>query len=234
MSRFRKPVAILGQQREVVAGLLHAAGLFRTPAPRGDVGLVADDRVDPRGFGGRVELQRPVQIAVVGQGQGVHPQCLGPLDQARRSDRPRPAGCSGCGNADGQRAACSSVPSRVDRSIVSLARVLKHQFHRRTANTIPSPRCAVSTNPPDSLASHALQRNDSLVVGAASVFQNTFLDRPVVRFTNRAEHFGDAGLQVEQILPLAGLERHLLTTRLDADRIDQAADANVEIFQQFR
>ena len=75
--------AVFGQQREVVAGLLRAAGvLLLKAAAGGDVGLVAHDRVDAHVLGRFVELQRPVQIAVVGQGQGVHAQLFGPLQQA--------------------------------------------------------------------------------------------------------------------------------------------------------
>ena len=80
--------AIGGQQREVEAGLLAAAGVFLGAAAGGDVGLQAEDRVDAQFLRLPVELHRPVQVAVVGQGQGVHLQGLGPVEQA--ADRARP------------------------------------------------------------------------------------------------------------------------------------------------
>ena len=72
----------------MVAGIPLAARVFLEAAPGGDVGLVADDRVDLRGLGGLVKLERPVQIAVVGDRQGVHAQ----LDRAvdKPVDRTRP------------------------------------------------------------------------------------------------------------------------------------------------
>ncbi len=36
----------------------------------------------PASLAALIELERPVQIAVVGEGQGVHAQLLGPLQQA--------------------------------------------------------------------------------------------------------------------------------------------------------
>ena len=77
-----KAGAIGGQQREVEAGLLEAAGVLLEAAAGGDVGLQAEDRVDAQVLGLPVELQCPVQVAVVGQGQGVHLQGLGPVQQA--------------------------------------------------------------------------------------------------------------------------------------------------------
>ena len=78
--------AVLGQQRQMVTGLFVLADFaFVPPIARRDVGFVADDRVDAGRLGLLIELQRAVQIAVVGQGQGVHAQRLGLLDQ--RPDR---------------------------------------------------------------------------------------------------------------------------------------------------
>ena len=75
-----RPVA--GQQREVVAGVLLVAGILLKPAARGDVGLVADDRVELGGLGGLVELQGTVEIAVVGDRQGVHPEFDGTVHES--------------------------------------------------------------------------------------------------------------------------------------------------------
>ena len=75
--------AVLGQEGDVIAGFLRAAGVFFVEAAaRGDIGLDAHDRVDAHVLGRLVELQGPVQVAVVGQGQGVHAQLFGPLQQA--------------------------------------------------------------------------------------------------------------------------------------------------------
>ena len=75
--------AVLGQEGDMVAGLFGAAGVLLVVAASGrDVGLDAEDRVDARVLGRFVELQRTVQIAVVGQGQGVHAQLFGPLQEA--------------------------------------------------------------------------------------------------------------------------------------------------------
>jgi len=48
---------------------------------RSNIGFVANDRIESFRFGLAVEFQRAVQIAVVGQGQGVHPQFLGSLHE---------------------------------------------------------------------------------------------------------------------------------------------------------
>ena len=78
-----KAGAVLGQDGDVVAGFLGAAGVFLVEAAGGgDVGLDAHDGVDAHVLGRLVELQGPVQIAVVGEGQGIHAQLFGPLEQA--------------------------------------------------------------------------------------------------------------------------------------------------------
>ena len=76
-----KAGSVLGQQREVVARLLLAAGVFLEAAAGSDIGLVAHDRVDARPFAGLIKLERSMQVAVVGERQRVHPQLSGPLDQ---------------------------------------------------------------------------------------------------------------------------------------------------------
>ena len=72
---------LLGQQRQVEAGVAAAAGLAVGALAGGDVGLVADDRVEAGGLALAVELDGAVEVAVVGQGQGVHAQRLGVGDQ---------------------------------------------------------------------------------------------------------------------------------------------------------
>ena len=66
--------AIPGQKREVVARILLATGILLEAAAGGDVGLVADDRIDPGRLCLGVKLECPVQVAVVGDRQGIHPQ----------------------------------------------------------------------------------------------------------------------------------------------------------------
>ena len=69
-----KALPILRQQREVEAGIFLATTILLMAAARGDVGLVADDGVQPSRLGFGVKLKRPVEIAMVGDGQGIHPQ----------------------------------------------------------------------------------------------------------------------------------------------------------------
>ena len=72
---------IAGQKRQVVAGLFRASRLLMESAARGDVRLHAEDRVDAQFLGGLVELDRPVQISMIGQRQGRHSQGLRPFEQ---------------------------------------------------------------------------------------------------------------------------------------------------------
>ena len=65
----------------MVARFLLAAGLLVEAAPGGDVGLVTDDRIDAGRLRRGIELEGPVEIAVVGDRQGIHPQLLRPVDQ---------------------------------------------------------------------------------------------------------------------------------------------------------
>ena len=51
------------------------------PAAWGDVGFQPEDRIDAQVLGRLIELQRPVQIAVVRQRQGGHPQGFRPFQQ---------------------------------------------------------------------------------------------------------------------------------------------------------
>jgi hypothetical protein len=56
-------------------------------AARRNIRFVADDRIEPRVAAGDVELERAVQVAVIGNRQGVHAQLFGPRD--KRLDRAR-------------------------------------------------------------------------------------------------------------------------------------------------
>ena len=79
---------ILGQQQEMVAGLLHAATFLDPPIARGHVDLTADDRLDAGSDGGGVELDGPEHVAVVGQRHGGHVHLLGSLHQIVDARRP--------------------------------------------------------------------------------------------------------------------------------------------------
>ena len=56
------------------------AVLFQ-PRRLGKVKFAADQRLDPLGLGLVVELDRPVEIAVVRERHGTHPQFLGPFHE---------------------------------------------------------------------------------------------------------------------------------------------------------
>ena len=62
-------------------GVALAGGLLVGAAAGGEVGLVPDDRLDAGLLALAVELDRPVQVAVVGDGAGGHAQRLGLGDQ---------------------------------------------------------------------------------------------------------------------------------------------------------
>ena len=79
---------VTGQEREVVARILLAAGVFLKPAAGRDVGLVADHRVDTGRLRRLVKLERAVKVAVVGDREGVHPQLDRAIDES--IDRARP------------------------------------------------------------------------------------------------------------------------------------------------
>ena len=76
------PVAdeVRGQQDEVEGLGIGLALLVAHGAP-GDVGLHADDRLDPLRLRRLVEGDGPVQGAVVGEGEGVEAQPLGLVDE---------------------------------------------------------------------------------------------------------------------------------------------------------
>ncbi len=72
-----KAGAVLGQEREVEAGLAAARRPLLGALAGGDVGLVADDRVEADGPAFLVKLDGAVEVAVVGEGEGVHALRLG-------------------------------------------------------------------------------------------------------------------------------------------------------------
>src|SRR5262249_46707882 len=63
---------VLGQERQVVARVATPSRVAFAAFARGDVRLVADDGVDARLFAAAIELNGPIEIAVIGQGDGVH------------------------------------------------------------------------------------------------------------------------------------------------------------------
>ena len=67
---------VLGQQRQMIAGLAAFLGLALGALARRDVRFVADDRIDAGGPALLVELDGAEQVAVVGDGAGVHAQFL--------------------------------------------------------------------------------------------------------------------------------------------------------------
>ena len=77
--------AVLGQQRQVEAGLAAAGRAPFGALAGGDVGFVADDRVEAGRLAFPVELDGAVEVAVVGQGEGVHALRLGVGRQFREA-----------------------------------------------------------------------------------------------------------------------------------------------------
>ncbi|MEY3458235.1 MAG: hypothetical protein RL215_1392 [Planctomycetota bacterium] len=64
--------AIHGEQCEVCGGLLLASGGAIGPEAWCDVGFVTDDGANATGFAGVVEFDGAVEVAVIGDGDGVH------------------------------------------------------------------------------------------------------------------------------------------------------------------
>ena len=72
-----KPDAVHGEQRQVVAGLLHARrARLVEPRAGSDVGFEAQYRIDARATALVVKIECSVQIAVIGDGEGIHPRPL--------------------------------------------------------------------------------------------------------------------------------------------------------------
>lgn len=77
-----KPGRVLGQQSQMIGCITAlAAGEPFGAVSRRDIGFVADDGIEASVLAGTVELDRAVQVAVVGQRDGVHAIRLGVFDQ---------------------------------------------------------------------------------------------------------------------------------------------------------
>ena len=63
-----KAGAVLGQKREVITVFLERAAVALESALGGDIGFVAQNRINAGVFGGLIEFERTVQIAVIGDG----------------------------------------------------------------------------------------------------------------------------------------------------------------------
>ena len=67
----------------VVGLTIAAAGVAVGALVGSDVGLVADDGVEARSLALAVKLDGPVEVAMVGDGHGIHAQLLDVFDQFR-------------------------------------------------------------------------------------------------------------------------------------------------------
>ena len=76
-----KPTAVHRQQREMGAGFLHAGRFFVATVARRDVSFQAENGVDVVGFAGRVEIDGPEKVSVIGNRQRRHALLFGLLDQ---------------------------------------------------------------------------------------------------------------------------------------------------------
>ena len=76
-----KPSAVHRQQCEMIAGLFHRGRFFVGAATRGNVGFVSKHGVDPVSFAGGVKLDRPVQVAVIGDRQRIRSAVFDLLNQ---------------------------------------------------------------------------------------------------------------------------------------------------------
>ena len=102
----------LGQQGQVVA--LVADLLLDRLAVVDEVGLEADDRLDPVLAAGLVEVDGAVHHAVVGEARGPAARAPPRAPPSRRSCRRRRAASTRCGRGDGRRRGCSR--RRVDHA----------------------------------------------------------------------------------------------------------------------
>src|SRR5262249_37097390 len=74
---------VLGEQREMEAGLAAAFRLALGAFTRGDIGFVTDDGVDALVLALAIELDRAKEIAVIGHGASIHALRLDELHQFR-------------------------------------------------------------------------------------------------------------------------------------------------------
>ena len=79
---------VLGEQNEVVTAVGDAAAGSLVPVARGHVRLDAENRFDPCCGSLGIQLDRPMEVAMVGHGYRIHPQLANLLDQ--RTDAIRP------------------------------------------------------------------------------------------------------------------------------------------------
>ena len=84
MSRFAVAGVVLDQEQEV-EGLAVEVRVAILHAARGQVGLQANDRLDPLADCQAVEVNGAVQGAVIRKGNGGHAQLLGALDELRQA-----------------------------------------------------------------------------------------------------------------------------------------------------
>ncbi len=82
------PLVVRREQGQVVVGLGDPRGAPVEAAADRDVDLAAQDRLDPLLPAGVVEGHRPEHVAVVGDGQPLHPEAPGLLDQLVDVARP--------------------------------------------------------------------------------------------------------------------------------------------------
>ena len=80
-----KSGAILGEQGEVKAGVAAAAGFPVGAFAGGHISFVTEDRIDARGPAFLIKLNSPVEVAVIRESQGVHPQLFGARNQLGNS-----------------------------------------------------------------------------------------------------------------------------------------------------
>ena len=77
--------AVLREQRQMEAGVAPPSCFAFASAARRDVGFISDNRIDAGRFAFTIKLDRSIEIAVIGQGQGIHSQIFGPSHQLRNS-----------------------------------------------------------------------------------------------------------------------------------------------------
>src|SRR5262249_24509769 len=83
VNEIAKSCAILGEQSEMKAGVAAAAGFAMGAFAGGHVCFIADDRVEAGLAAPLIELDGPVEIAVIGERQRVHALLFGAGDELR-------------------------------------------------------------------------------------------------------------------------------------------------------
>src|SRR5207249_4262112 len=72
-----KPGAILGEQGEVEAGVAAAARFPVGAFAGGHISFITEDRIETRGPAFLIKLNSSIEVAVIRESQGVHPQLFG-------------------------------------------------------------------------------------------------------------------------------------------------------------